>query len=242
MFTFTIEQWGAWAPGLDDESHWREWATSPYCPFPETGTLPSTHFLPAMQRRRLSPLARMTFGCAWPLAEGCAPMPMVFASRHGETTRSFQLLSDLAADEPLSPTAFGLSVHNAILGQWSIIRKETEETVALAGDTDLLEHAIQEACLLLHGGAPRVLVIAAEERPPRAYLPWIDDVPFSYVVALRLSAGSDWQLSLTRSGQHPVSEHWPHPLNLLRHLVNGTSSWSHSGSTRHWQWGRAAAS
>ncbi|CAP44724.1 beta-ketoacyl synthase chain length factor [Bordetella petrii] len=242
MLTFSIEKWEAWAPGLITDIHWREWACSPYCPYPaETEELPSTHFLPAMQRRRLSPLARMVFGCAWPLAENLAPMPVVFASRHGETTRSFRLLRDLAAGEPLSPTAFGLSVHNAILGQWSIVRKETEETIALAGDTDMLEHAVQEACMLLHAGSPRVLLVVAEERPPPAYLAWIDDAPFSYVVALRLSAGNDWQLGIAPAGQAPCSSAWPHPLNLLRNLINGTPSWSHAGPTRHWQWRRMPA-
>ena len=139
----------------------------PYCPYPVTGTgsLPDLTFLPSLKRRRLSSLARMVVSCAWPLAEGQAPMPMVFASRHGETSRSFKLLHDLADGEPLSPTAFGLSVHNAILGLWSILRKETEEGVALSGDSDMLEHALQEARLLLAAGAPRVLVVAAEERP-----------------------------------------------------------------------------
>lgn len=247
MFAFSIEKWQAWAPGLQDENSWREWALAPFCPYPTAGAgaLPGTSFLPPMQRRRLSPLARMVFDCAWPLAEGEAPMPMVFASRHGETTRSFQLLQDLAAGEPLSPTAFGLSVHNAILGQWSIIRKETCEGVALAGDTDTLEHAIQEACLLMHAGAPQVLVVAAEERPPRDYQPWIDDVPFSYAVALRLGAAPQWRLALRRSASAPAATaaapDWPHPLNLLCHLLRGTPAWSHRAPARHWHWSRPSA-
>lgn len=238
MFTFSIEKWEAWAPGIHDENSWQEWASSPYCPLPVANTeaLPDISFLPAMQRRRLSPLARMAFSCAWPVAQGLAPMPIVFASRHGETTRSFRLLQDLAADTPLSPTAFGLSVHNAIVGQWSIVRKETEETVALAGDEDMLEHAIQEACLLMHAGAPHVLVVVAEERPPEAYLPWIDDVPFSYAVALRLGKGADWHLKLAPAAGEPKAAIWPHTLSLLRHLASCSSSWCHSGPRRCWHW------
>ena len=244
MFTFSIEKWQAWAPGLQDEIGWRAWAHSPYCPYPTAGTgdLPTSHFLPVMQRRRLSPLARMVFDCAWPLADGLPPMPMVFASRHGETTRGFQLLSDLAAHEPLSPTAFGLSVHNAILGMWSIVRKETQEGVALAGDADTLEHAIQEACLLMHAGAPRVLVVAAEEQPPEAYRKWIDDVPFSYAVALRLSAAPSWRLGLSTPDAAVAAPLWPHPLNLVRHLSAGTPAWTHAGAARHWHWTSSHAS
>lgn len=167
-------------------------------------------------------------------------MPMIFASRHGETTRSFQLLRNVAAREPLSPTAFGLSVHNAIAGQWSIIRKETQETIALAGDEDMLEHALQEACLLIGAGAPQVLVVLAEELPPSDYRPWIDDVPFSYVIALRLSAGDDWCLDFRPSTAAPSVQIWPNPLNLLRHLIKETRSWTHTGPRLQWHWQRKA--
>lgn len=169
-------------------------------------------------------------------------MPMIFASRHGETTRSFQLLCDVAAHEPLSPTAFGLSVHNAIAGQWSIIRKETQETIALAGDEDMLEHAIQEACLVIAAGAPQVLIVLAEEAPPTGYKPWIDDVPFSYVVALRVSAGTDWRLDFKPSTEPPTLQIWPNPLSLLCHLTKGTRSWSHTGPRLRWQWRREVES
>ena len=219
----------------------------PYCPYPVTGTgsLPDLTFLPSLKRRRLSSLARMVVSCAWPLAEGQAPMPMVFASRHGETSRSFKLLHDLADGEPLSPTAFGLSVHNAILGLWSILRKETEEGVALSGDSDMLEHALQEARLLLAAGAPRVLVVAAEERPPNAYLRWITDVPFSYATAFRLSASPQWQISLQARSPGELARDeavWPHPLNLLRHILLQTPSWQHTGPTRRWTWTRSPSS
>lgn len=250
MFTLTIEQWQAWAPGLNDAQGWLQWARSPYCPYPasETGSLPSPAFLPPMQRRRLSPLARMAVNCAWPLAEGLPPMPMIFASRHGETSRSFKLLHDLGASEPLSPASFGLSVHNAIPGLWSIIRKETTEGVALSGDADMLEHALQEAALLLRAGAPRVLVVAAEEHPPEAYQPWIDDVPFSYATAFRVADSAQWRIDLEANptqadpaAQTDGDAIWPHPLNLLRHLILRTPSWQHVCPPRRWTWTRCPA-
>ncbi len=60
-------------------------------------------FLPALQRRRLSPLARMAFHVGWPLAEMMPAQPLVFCSRHGETPRNLQLLTNLAQREDLSP-------------------------------------------------------------------------------------------------------------------------------------------
>lgn len=165
-------------------------------------------------------------------------MPLVFASRHGETNRNFGLLRALAADEPLSPTAFGLSVHNSIAGLWSIIRRESAESVALSAEDDGLEHAFLEAGLLLAQGHEAVLVVLAEERPPRAYQPWIADIPFSYAAAFRLRAGAGWRLAADRGEAGAAL--WPNPLNLLRHLALGSRKWRHSNQARQWVWTRTA--
>lgn len=232
---------------MQDAGSWLHWAEHPYCPVGEPSP-PRLEFLPPMQRRRLSPMARAVFECAWPVAAGQPPMPLVFASRHGETTRSFGLLQALAAGEPLSPTAFGLSVHNAIAGQWSIIRRETDESVALSAEEDGLELAFLEAGLLLAEGHDNVLVVLAEERPPAPYSPWIDDVPFSYAAAFRLRTGCDWRLENSAdpasrpdgTAADSAAPGWPNALNLLRHLALRTPRWLHANRGRHWLWTRSA--
>ena len=170
-------------------------------------------------------------------------MPMVFASRHGETSRSFKLLHDLADGEPLSPTAFGLSVQQCHSWLWSILRKETEEGVALSGDSDMLEHALQEARLLLAAGAPRVLVVAAEERPPNAYLRWITDavlVRDGIPPLPRRNGKSACKPGLLVSWL--VTRPSGLILNLLRHILLQTPSWQHTGPTRRWTWTRSPSS
>lgn len=265
MLTFSIAQWQGWTQGIDSPADWLQWAEHPFCPLGDHRA-PRLDFLPPMQRRRLSPLARAVFECAWPLADSRAAMPLVFASRHGETTRNFGLLQALAADEPLSPTAFGLSVHNGIAAQWSIIRRETAESIALSVEDDGLEHAFIEGALLLAQGHEDVLVVLAEERPPAPYAPWIDDVPYTYAAAFRLRAGKDWTLrrspanpaparkpdsaapdSAPDAGPDPAltlaaagSPVWPNPLNLLRHLTLRTPTWRHANHARHWIWTRTA--
>ena len=234
---FNIAQWRAWAPGLDSVEDWQQWCLNPSV-VDNSDAMPDVSFLPAMQRRRLSRLARMAFSVGWPLAEGHEQLPLVFVSRHGETPRTFDILRDLAADQPLSPTQFSLSVHNAIIGLWSIMRGETCEMTALAAAGDGLEHGVLEASALLAEGAPAVLLIVTEDQPPHAYSDWIDDVPFPYAVALLLTAGSDWRLSLeTGTADLPPTE-WPHPLNLLRTLLNGQPLCQHSWKKRLWNWQR----
>lgn len=237
MINFNIAQWRAWAPGLESVDDWHVWSRHPHT-LGTSDTAPDVSFLPAMQRRRLSRLARMAFSVAWPLAEGLAQLPLVFVSRHGETPRTFDILSDLAACQPLSPTQFSLSVHNAVIGLWSIMRGETSEMTALAAAGDGLEHGMLEAAALLNEGAPAVLLVITEEQPPEAYATWIDDVPFPYAVGLLLTPGNQWQLTLGTQGKDAAPTEWPHALNLLRTLLGEQGSCQHAWKNRVWNWQR----
>ena len=237
VINFNIAQWRAWAPGLDSVDAWQAWSRQPVV-LQSSDAAPDVSFLPAMQRRRLSRLARMAFSVGWPLADGRENLPLVFVSRHGETPRTYEILSDLAKDEPLSPTHFSLSVHNAIIGLWSIMRGETSEMTALAAAGDGLEHGMLEAAALLNEGAPAVLLVITEEQPPEAYSQWIDDVPFPYALGLLLTPGTDWRLTLNSTTAAPSRAHWPHALNLLRTLLGQQSLCQHAWKRRVWTWQR----
>ena len=65
MINFNIAQWRAWAPGLDSVDAWRDWCQAPTL-LAQSDAAPDVSFLPAMQRRRLSRLARMAFSVGWP--------------------------------------------------------------------------------------------------------------------------------------------------------------------------------
>jgi hypothetical protein len=238
VINFNIAQWRAWAPGLDSVDAWQAWSRQPVV-LQSSDAAPDVSFLPAMQRRRLSRLARMAFSVGWPLADGRVNLPLVFVSRHGETPRTYEILTDLANEQPLSPTQFSLSVHNAIIGLWSIMRGETSEMTALAAAGDGLEHGMLEAAALLNEGAPAVLLVITEEQPPVAYSKWIDDVPFPYAVGLLLTPGTDWRLTLNSTTEALSNAHWPHALNLLRTLLGQQPLCQHAWKNRVWTWQRS---
>ncbi|MFW0756611.1 beta-ketoacyl synthase chain length factor [Pseudomonas sp. H11T01] len=237
VINFNIAQWRAWAPGLESVGDWQSWSRQPVV-LDSSDAAPDVSFLPAMQRRRLGRMARMAFSVGWPLADGREQLPLVFISRHGETARTFEILIDLAAEQPLSPTQFSLSVHNSVIGLWSIMRGETSEMTALAAAGDGLEHGMLEAAALLNEGAPAVLLVVTEEQPPEAYATWIDDVPFPYAVGLLLTPGNDWQLSLSSAAGESPKADWPHALNLLRILLSEQTTCQHAWKNRVWNWQR----
>src|SRR5574344_441537 len=228
-----ISGWQAWAPGLDTREQWREWCRQPFVP--DRQVQPDLSFLPAMQRRRLSPLARMAFQVAWPLAEAVGKQPVVFCSRHGETPRNLGLLTELGRGEELSPTHFSLSVHNAIIGLWSIFREDDSEMTALAASANGLELAVMEAVLMLQSGAASVLVVLAEDEQPQLYRPWICDVPFAHALALRIVPGDGWTLERTQDGTAGgAGPFCPPALELLPLLLGDKDSLQVSG----WRWQR----
>lgn len=165
---------------------WQFWSS-------DTGQ-PDASAIPPMLRRRLSPLGRATFSVIEPLIEQHGNMPLVYVSRHGECSRTLDLLKDLANGELMSPTAFGLSVHNATAGLYSIHRGLTHSITALSGGCHNLLAGLLEALGLAQQIGDNVLCIFCDEPPPAIYHAQVDQPSQSFALALVIAPGSGWQL------------------------------------------------
>lgn len=236
---FAITDWAAWAPGLVTAADWQCWAHG--AERPEGEALPDVGFLPAMQRRRLSPLARMVCAVGAQLVAADESLPLVFASRHGEAGRTLDLLTDLAQGESLSPTAFGLSVHNAVPGLWSILRADRAEMTALAVVGDGLEQAVLEAVAMAEERQGPVLVIVAEDVLPEPYAFFATDVPFRHALALRLQPGRGWCLGLSPATEGTEAVLTAPALDWLRAVGRGDREWTRTAAGRQWRWERRDA-
>ena len=128
-----------------------------------------------------------------------------------------------AATPPPTPTP--TSVYNA----------PAQESLTLADVQQIMAQGVAEAKA---SQRPAVIAVVAEERPAPAYDGWIDDVPFSYTLALRLSRavnGPRWRLSLgANDGAAPVSD-LPHALRFVRAMHDGAPL-DHPWKTRRWTW------
>lgn len=127
--------------------------------------------LPPAERRRLNPLTIFALRVAERLAasrdqESLRSVPMVFGSAYGDGDVLSRLLTALRAHEPLSPTQFHNSVHNAAAGYWSIGLASQAPTTALAAGDETLEVTLAEAGLqaCLRDG-PVLMVGAARAFP-----------------------------------------------------------------------------
>ena len=200
----------------------------------------------AMSRRRLNPLGRMAaqvaYDLAGPTADEGTGTPILYASRYGDATRSLALLSDLARHEPISPTAFGLSVHNAIGAMVSIARADRAHHSALAGGASSAGTALIEAAGLLADGAPEVIVVHYDAPLPGDYAAFGDEPATAYAwawkVARPVAGEPHLRLTLTPEDALPAEGRLPFGLGLLRFGLGGQPAWSARADGQHWQWSR----
>lgn len=239
---FSIARHVAWAPGLTSSERWAEWAREPWPLVP--GEEPKVAAMPAMLRRRAGFLGRMALEVAYACLDDQRDVPTVFCSRHGEVARAVDLLGDLARGEPLSPTAFGLAVHNASAGLFSIARSDRANHVALAAGSATIEHAVIEACSQLADGAPLVLLVACDTALPQALRQFedCDEQPFAFAWAMVPAGVAPATLSLSWHAQQDhaavAPARIPGGLELLRFQHGDQASLVREAGGKRWTWSR----
>lgn len=124
--------------------------------------------IPAMQRRRLSLLAKMALQSALTTLAGQKVDYIVWVSRYGDEEKTLNILQDVLQAQTPSPTQFSTSVHNAIAGLYSILCQDDTPSTSLSCEwTEALIEAY--AILKSQPHAQRVLVVAYDQALPPLY-------------------------------------------------------------------------
>lgn len=203
QFSFSIKQWKIVCDKSLSEADWLK-GSAHWLANRENfeDFTPKLAFLPALKRRRLSHSARLFFEAAWDLVTENPDIPVVYASANSEMERNFALWHSLLREGDVSPTSFSLSVHNALVGQWSELRQVKSETTSLMANGGNLETALLEAYLQLNEGVEQVLVIIAETPLSSMYnaVP-VHRSPWGYALALVVEKGEQFTLTLNENGQ-----------------------------------------
>jgi hypothetical protein len=236
---FSIARHAAWAPGVTTREGWAEWARAPW-PLAGEGE-PKVAAMPAMLRRRAAFLGRMALEVAYECLGAERDVPTVFCSRHGDVARAVELLRDLARGEPLSPTAFGLAVHNASAGLFSIARADRANHVALAAGSATVEHAVIEACSQLADGAPMVLLVACDMPLPSPFEQFedCDEEPFAFAWALTPASAAAPAVRLSWHAQEGApAPRTPGGVEVLRFQLGAGAPLVRDTPGKRWTWSR----
>lgn len=224
-WTIPVARWSCW-PGLESESK-----------------SPDISFIEPIVRRRLSSLSKSALKVAHDCAADLPAVRVVFASRHGELRRSTSVLDDIGNAEPVSPTAFSLSVLNAMSGIFSIARGDNAAATAVSAGPGTLGWALLEAYAqyVSDPGSPVLLVYADEPADPRYGT--IDDEITEGALAILLDARASARLDCSRRAA-PGSDTAGHRtqseavLHCLRSRTSG--AWAHPDGVWQWHWREGA--
>ena len=131
--------------------------------------------IPAMQRRRLSRLAKLALNSAMQTLATHNVDYIVWVSQYGDEAKTLNILEDVLSEQTPSPTQFSTSVHNAISGLYSILCQDATPATSLAGSwNDGLIEAY--AWLKTRPEARQVLLVYYDEALPDIY---IEHQPFA---------------------------------------------------------------
>lgn len=249
MMDVSVSRCLAWAPDIVTPEDWRAWACGQQSA--STDGAPAVGTVPAILRRRLTRWGRLALEVAGNMAQELTPTtPVIFSSRHGDSERTQQLLCDLAHSEPLSPTAFSLSVHNASLGLFTIVQQITAPSLALAAGKETFAHAWLEAITWLDQGAEQVLLVYADEPLAGFYQDDADEeeLPLGLALLLTRTRGQAVTLGfsptfLTNDAATPTDDGAPPrsmsmALEFLRWWFGDQSAFRFTGERLTWSWVR----
>lgn len=245
---FSIVRHAAWAPGLETPQQWQAWAQAalPAAPIAVAGE-PGVRGMAPLLRRRAGQLGKMALEVAYACLGEQRDIPLVFCSRHGEVSRAVELLSALARREPLSPTAFGMAVHNASAGLFSIARADIAQQVAMAAGAASVEAAVVEACALLADGAAQVLLVVADCPLPAPFEAFEDchEQPHAFAWLLQTgdvpgaAFGLSWRARVGTDALRPANA-MPASLAALRFMLGDAATFEHAAHRQVWHWSRHA--
>ena len=213
-----IQSWSSWEaaePGFLCSTYSRGELTRERLEKPDLGSIP------AMQRRRLSPLARAVFHVLERCGCQAAETPVIFSSEMGEIERTQDILEAIANSKPVSPAAFSLSVHNAIAGLWSLVHGVRLPLLALAPPARSPVPALLEAAGQLHEGlAATVQVVYYEGRYPDFYAPFLNGPGGPVAIGLRLALPSGSGHPQLQLAPAPGESERPDPTENFSCLAN----------------------
>ena len=219
-----VRRWSAWAPGLEDADAWQAWASAPVPLSPEGH--PDASFLPAMLRRRCTPLTRLVLTAAFDtLTEEERPhVRTVFASRHGSINESIELIHSVVQGERLSPTTFSHTVHNAQAGLFCIAAGNRQASSSLAACADTFACGWLEALTHLERDPQRPVLLVTSDVPLEpTFAALVREPPGAYGLGLLLSCEGDgpgFDFDLAGEGA-AGAQPWPDAAEFLRFLLVG---------------------
>ncbi|KIG09968.1 beta-ketoacyl synthase chain length factor [Caballeronia concitans] len=223
-------------------ARWSFWPAS-------ASVAPDIRFIDPMARRRLSALSRVALKVAHDCAASLPTVRVVFASRHGELRRTTDILCDISAGEPVSPTSFSLSVLNAMTGVFGIARGDRAPASAVSAGAQTLGYALLEAhAQYATDASSPVLLVYADEPADPAFGTIEDEVEGGALAILLDASAQTGRLECARTAFADAAAHAPFDADAatparfatqseaVRQCLDAKAPVQWRGPSSLWQW------
>ncbi len=196
---------------------------------------------PLLLKRRISSLGKTALLGAWNIPEA-EKARYILSSRHGEFSRTLTILESYLETKIVSPADFSLSVHHALIGLLSIVRKNHKGHTALAAGHESFCLAMIEAYALLKEAPDEPVLLVHCDEPLMGSFEEFNDASEQPVALILLLTSADGErLSLERVIGLASSALSCHALDFLNFLDQPEEKTMRSiGKTAIWNWSRNA--
>jgi hypothetical protein len=153
-------------------------------------------------------------------------MPVVFASRHGDLIRTIEMLDAIAMHNPISPTNFGLTVHNAVVGMAAILQKNRQPALAMAAGLDTFWFGLCDVVARSQVSGQPHLYLYADMPTPAIYQQYADVHDLARVFACIIRPEQTKQIRIeghVREAHPPDLLSFPSELGFLSALAQQQS-------------------
>lgn len=186
MTEIFINEWSAWAPGIESREAWESFDfSSPV--FSETSA-PALPFVPVLFKRRLSTLSRMIIHTIHHVSQDFPPIKITLSSIYGEITRQWKIARKIIESGDVSPAHFSLSVFNTPVALSSILEKNTAGYSAIFSGENAFETGLKDCIAALQASKETERIYAyGDETLPDEYQKLVQKNNPAFSLALRLS-------------------------------------------------------
>lgn len=235
FINFNIRKWFALCPGAEMIKHWETLAEKESICLGVSDETP-VDLIPPMMRRRMSSLSKLALQTAAQLSVDDDIDYIVFASRHGELTRTVKLLEDIIGGGDASPILFSQSVHNTAAGLFTIACKQAKSVCSLAAGENTLHSAFIEAsCYLQENPLDTVLVVNFDEALPEPYQQYEKQQYQGFALGFLLESGEEFKVTALKQFQENENP-LPQAFSCIDYLINKTKSTVILGQKNSWHW------
>jgi len=221
---FYVKGVGLIAPGLESWQQGRGVLTGERDYQPQALMPFKPSLLPPNERRRTTALIKLALQTAEDALQGyvgkASELASVFASAEGDAEVADKICRALLLpDQPVSPTLFHNSVHNAPAGYWAIASGSRRFSTSIAAGEESFALGLMEAATVVSQEQQDVLLIAYDyPLPPPLLDRGLVSVPFGMALICSAQPGAtarmQIQLSMTEQVSSPPT--LPEPLEALR--------------------------